>query len=182
MSVKYIDSDGKEKELQTLVIDQLVDIVSGKNASANRTLAAEILQYVAQKRAENEAKPDFAMHACANHTLLNIHVSALWTMHEDKYGLGTTYHLQTVKGQDGVERMEMVTVRKTQVEPTPGPAPEFTPAVPLPVMQVSDVEKAAVNESSLTFDERYSPGAVAARVAAIEKEAAVTRRMREQTE
>jgi hypothetical protein len=49
-------------------------------------------------------------------------------------------------------------------------------------MQVSDVEKAAVNESSLTFDERYSPGAVAARVAAIEKEAAVIRRMREQTE
>ena len=67
-------------------------------------------------------------------------------------------------------------------EPTPAPAPEFTPAVPLPVMQVSDVEKAAVKESDLTFDERYSPGAVAARVAAIEKEAAVIRRMREQTE
>jgi hypothetical protein len=67
-------------------------------------------------------------------------------------------------------------------EPTPGPAPTFEPAVPLPVMQVSDVEKAAVKESDLTFDERYSPGAVAARVAAIEKEAAVIRRMREQTE
>jgi hypothetical protein len=67
-------------------------------------------------------------------------------------------------------------------EPAPGPMPQFEPAVPLPVLPPSDVETKAIKESSLTFDERYSPGAVAARVAAIEKEAAVIRRMREQTE
>jgi hypothetical protein len=67
-------------------------------------------------------------------------------------------------------------------EPAPGPMPEFTPAVPLPVLPPSDVETQAIKESSLTFDDRYSPDAVAARVAAIEKEAALTRRMREQTE
>jgi hypothetical protein len=66
-------------------------------------------------------------------------------------------------------------------EPAPGPMPQFEPAVPLPVLPPSDVETKAIKESSLTFDERYSPGAVAARVAAIEKEAAI-RRMREQTE
>jgi hypothetical protein len=87
---------------------------------------------------------------------------------------------------DGITRTSVLSKRyhgpRSVEEPTPTPVPTFEPAVPLPVMQVSDVEKAAVNESSLTFDERYSPGAVAARVAAIEKEAAVIRRMREQTE
>jgi hypothetical protein len=70
--------------------------------------------------------------------------------------------------------------RSVTPEPTPGSVPEFEPAVPLPVRSVSDVEKQAVNE--LSFDERFSPGAVAARVAAIEHEAAEARRMRNQTE
>lgn len=65
-------------------------------------------------------------------------------------------------------------------EPTPGSVPEFEPAVPLPVLAPSAEEQKTVREMS--FDERFSPQAVAARVAAIEKEAAVTRRMREQTE
>ena len=58
--------------------------------------------------------------------------------------------------------------------------PTFEPAVPLPVKAPSAEEQKAIRELSL--DERFSPGAVAARVAAIEKEAAVIRRMREQTE
>jgi hypothetical protein len=58
--------------------------------------------------------------------------------------------------------------------------PQFEPAVPLPVLAPSTEEQQAIRELSL--DERFSPGAVAARVAAIEKEAAVIRRMREQTE
>jgi hypothetical protein len=66
--------------------------------------------------------------------------------------------------------------------PTPGPMPEFTPAVPLPVLPPSDVETQAIKESSSTFDDRYSPRAVAARVAAIEKEAAQMRASRERTE
>jgi hypothetical protein len=64
----------------------------------------------------------------------------------------------------------------------PTPVPAFEPAIPLPVLPPSDVEMQAVKESFLAFDERYSPGAVAARVAAIEKEAAQMRASREQTE
>jgi hypothetical protein len=174
--VKYTKSSGEPGEISTPLIDQLVEIVSGKNASANRTLAAEILKFVAQKRAENEALPDFGVHAGGHHMMLNVNVMALWE-HRD------TFRLKTVKGQDGAERLEMERVIvMDEPLPTPTSAPTFEPAVPLPVMPVSDVEKAAVNESSLTFDERFSPGAVAARVAAIEKEAAVIRRMREQTE
>jgi hypothetical protein len=174
--VKYTKSSGEPGVIQTPLIDQLVDIVSGKNASANRTLAADILRFVAQKRAENDALPDFGVHAGGHHMMLNVNVMALWE-HRD------TFRLKTVKGQDGAERLEMERVIvMDEPLPTPTSAPTFKPAVPLPVMPVSDVEKAAVNESSLTFDERFSPGAVAARVAAIEKEAAVTRRMREQTE
>ena len=65
-------------------------------------------------------------------------------------------------------------------EPTPGSVPEFEPAVPLPVIAPSAEEQKAVRE--LSFDERFSPRAVAARVAAIEREAAEARRMRNQTE
>lgn len=50
-------------------------------------------------------------------------------------------------------------------DPTPVPVPNFEPAVPLPVIAPSAEEQNAVREMS----ERYSPGAVAARVAAIER-------------
>ena len=50
----------------------------------------------------------------------------------------------------------------------------------LSVIASSAEEQKAIRELSL--DERFSPGAVAARVAAIEKEAALTKRMREQPE
>jgi len=178
MSIEYTKSSGEPGVIQTPMIDKLVEIVSGKNASANRTLAAEILKFVAQKRAENEALPDFGVHAGGHHMMLNVNVMALWE-HRD------TFRLKTVKGQDGAERLEMervIVIVMDEPLPTPKSAPTFEPAVPLPVMQVSDVEKAAVKESDLTFDERYSPGAVAARVAAIEREAAALRASREQTE
>ena len=55
--------------------------------------------------------------------------------------------------------------------------PTFEPAVPLPVLATSTEEQKAVREMSL--DERFSPGAVAARVAAIEREAAQIRASRE---
>jgi hypothetical protein len=172
--VKYTKSSGEPGEISTPLIDQLVEIVSGKNASANRTLAAEILKFVAQKRAENEALPDFGVHAGGHHMMLNVNVMALWE-HRD------TFRLKTVKGQDGAERLEMERVIvMDEPLPLPIPVPAFDPAVPLPVIAPSAEEQKAIREFS--FDERFSPGAVAARVAAIEKEAAVIRRMREQTE
>ena len=144
----------------TSLIDELVDIVSGKNASVKRTLAAEILKYVAQKRAENEAKSDYALHQVAYHMILDNDVEALWKHDEPKYGCSTTFHLETVKGQDGVGKLGIVKVSKSAEvpEPAPVPAPTFEPAVSLPVLPPSDVEKHAVKESSLTFYERYSPG------------------------
>ena len=151
-----------------------MDIVSGKNASANRTLAADILRFVAQKRAENEALPDFAVHAGGHHMMLNVNVMALWE-HRD------TFRLRTVKGSDGAERLEMERVIvMDEPLPTPAPVPTFEPAVPLPVIAPSAEEQKAIRE--LSFDERFSPGAVAARVAAIEREAAQMRASREQTE
>ena len=94
------------------------------------------------------------------------------------------FAIETVTGQDGVTRQHVVNKRREPGEPLPLPlpVPTFEPAVPLPVLPPSDVETQAIKESSLTFDERYSPGAVAARVAAIEKEAAQMRASREQTE
>jgi hypothetical protein len=90
--------------------------------------------------------------------------------------------VEEVVGQDGITRKHVNSRRKQVVapEPTPGPVQTFEPAVPLPVIAPSAEEQKAIRE--LSFDERFSPGAVAARVAAIEKEAALTRRMREQTE
>ena len=63
------------------------------------------------------------------------------------------------------------------VNDTSVPEPNFTPAVPLPVIAPSAEEQKAVREMS----ERFSPAAVAARVAAIEKEAARIRASRERS-
>ena len=94
-----------------------------------------------------------------------------------------SFAIETVVGKDGITRSHVVNKQQAVEgpEPAPGPMPEFTPAVPLPVLSPSDVETQAIKESSLTFDERYSPGAVAARVGAIEKEAARIRASRERT-
>jgi hypothetical protein len=95
---------------------------------------------------------------------------------------------QTTTGDDGIPRRHLLSKKyhgpKAFEVPEPlrmpTPVPVFTPAVPLPVMQVSDVEKQAVRE--ISFNERFSPGAVAARVAAIERETAQMRASREQAE
>jgi hypothetical protein len=105
----------------------------------------------------------------------------LWEIPEDCL-------LSTRTWPDGITRTHVLSnkfhgsKRTEPSEPVPGPMPQFEPAVPLPVLPPSDVETQAIKESSLTFDERYSPGAVAARVAAIEIEAAEIRASREQTE
>jgi hypothetical protein len=161
--------------LQTL-IETLVDVVEGKFPRDNKyDLAVQILRYVHQQRTASEPSSEEAIEA---------DVYRLWHSDEPRYyGVTIPCHLETVKGQDGVERLEIVSKPAPEPKPDlmPVSAPVFTPAVPLPVMQVSDVEKAAVKEIDLTFDERYSPGAVAARVAVIEKEAAAMRAARDQT-
>jgi hypothetical protein len=57
----------------------------------------------------------------------------------------------------------------------------FEPTVPFPVIPPADAEKQAIHGLSLEMRQRYSPDAVAARVAAIEAEARALREMRDQT-
>jgi hypothetical protein len=78
------------------------------------------------------------------------------------------------QGQDGVTRQNVVRAKEVVAEPLPVPA--FTSAVPLPVLPVSYVEQNAVNVYLSTN------GTHAARVAAIESEAAQMRAMRERAE
>jgi hypothetical protein len=96
------------------------------------------------------------------------------SIHPSRSVMSRTYHDPTYEFY-GVPKHR----RGTLPAPAGLPAPVLT-AVPLPVIAPSDVEQAAVKESSLTFDERFSPAAVAARVAKIEREAAAM--ARDQTE
>src|SRR5947208_10685863 len=98
MGIKYITSDGKEAEMSTPLIDELVEIVGGKKSSDRKALAVEILRYVAQKRAEHEAKEDFAIHAGAYHMMVEWDVISLWE-------LSDTHRLQTIQ-VDGVDQLK----------------------------------------------------------------------------
>lgn len=127
---------------------------------------------------EDDAKfgRDYPGRAEGNHTVAQMlarasFIASMWESPDD-------YSIETIKGKDGVERNEVVRVKEVETSaPMPAPVPVFTPAVPLPVMQVSDVEKQAVND--LFLDGHYSPRAVAATLAAIEKEAAAMRALRQ---
>jgi hypothetical protein len=173
------------------IAEFLAEVIADRHqTAADKDRAATALKFYATKEAEaNLDRPGVdpeVVENCRRVTLSYGREGAkmLWYFPEDCV-------FSSYTGTDGIVHQRVASKEfgglrpnefyPSATEPAPGPAPEFIPAVPLPVMQVSDVEK-AVNESSLTFDERYSPGAVAARVAAIEKEAAVIRRMREQTE
>jgi hypothetical protein len=170
--IEFTNHKGEQDIMATPEIDELVEIVSGKKPSDRKALAIEILRYVAQRRAETDAKTwcDGDVGLC--NMMLNFQVPCLWT-----YGL---VRLKTINGEDGVERLEIEKVQRDEPLP-PAPVPIPT-AIPLPVLPISDVEKEAIKEINLTFDERYSPAAVAARIAAIEREAAAMRAAREQTE
>jgi hypothetical protein len=144
MGIKYTDRAGKPGEVPTQQIDVLVDIVSGKIANERRTSAAKILKYLAQTRAEYEAREDHAFHAAAHYMMLEEAARTLWNPE-------SRYHLEIAKGEDGVERLKMVEHRI----PTPAadePEPESVVvkqtandlALPQPTIEPSDAEKAAI--------------------------------------
>jgi hypothetical protein len=178
-SLYATDGNSYNPEWNNSLINMLTAFIADSEQSAeDRECAATALKFYADTVAAEGDQP----------TETNLHVAQmfgkqgakmLWETPEDCL-------LSTKTWPDGITRTHVLSKRyhgpRSVEEPTPTSVPTFTPAVPLPVMPVSDVEKAAVKESDLTFDERYSPGAVAARVAAIEKEAAQIRASREQTE
>ena len=182
--------DGKDYNPDWKFPKTVIDLWTAVIADANqpvseRDRAATCLRLYLAKIEEAEERlnrddekygRDYPGRAEANHTVAQMlagatYISSLWESPDD-------YTIEIIKGRDGVERTEVVRVKEVEApEPTPGPAPTFEPAVPLPVLAPSAEEQKAVREMSL--DERFSPGAVAARVAAIEKEAAEARRMRD---
>jgi hypothetical protein len=70
-------------------------------------------------------------------------------------------------------------VPQSQPQPQPAPVPAFEPAVTPPVLEPSDTEKQAIAGLRFDLDARFSPKAIAERVAAIEREAQELREMRD---
>ena len=169
-------------DLWTAVIADVTQPVSERDRAARclKLYLAKIEE--AEERINRDDEKygrDYSGRAEANHTVAQMlagatYISSLWESPDD-------YTIEIIKGKDGVERTEVVRVKEVEApEATPGPAPTFKPAIPLPVLAPSAEEQKAVREMS--FDERFSPATVAARVAAIEREAAQMRASREQTE
>jgi hypothetical protein len=156
------------------IVDLLTAVIADVDQPAEeRDRAAAVLKFYAAKEQEKLVTGETNPAVAGMFARMGAH--SLWEW-PDKWVI------ETVTGEDGITRQN-VNRRQQQSEtpaPTPAPVPAFAPAVPLPVIAPSAEEQKAIRE--LSFDERFSPGAVAARVAAIEKEAAVIRRMREQTE
>jgi hypothetical protein len=173
------------------IVEFLTEVLTDQHRSqADRDRASTALKFYSEKIAE-EIKPS----GSAKRDEVGRHVAKvfarmgaemLWTNPDDCM-------LQTRTDADGIVRKAVMSrtyhdpsykyygnpYRKETPAAAPAPVPEFTPASPLPVLPPSDAEKQAVD--NLSFDERFSPSAVAARVAAIEKEAAQMRASREQT-
>jgi hypothetical protein len=160
------------------IIETLKEVIADKTQpSAERARAASVLKFYSVK--EQEPLPGgLTDDRVVAGMLARVAAYTLWEMPE-------RYVIETTTGQDGITRLSLGRVKEAAIEtletPTPGPMPTFEPAVPLPVLPPSDIEKAAFEESFRSFDDRFSEAAVAARVAAIKREAAQIRASREQT-
>jgi len=160
----------------------LTEVLASKRSSADKDRAAAALKFFTAKVAEGVGRPEVDQHVAR--VFAKMGAEMLWQTPEDCF-------IETRAWSDGITRTSVLSKKfhgpkafGTSCEsttPTPTPVPEFTPALPLPVMQVSDVEQTAVKESASLWDERFSEQAVAARIAAIEKEAAAMRAAREQS-
>jgi hypothetical protein len=174
MGIKFNCTDiyGTKIEIRTPLIDELVEIVSGRKANDRRSLAILILKYVNEQRTASQNKSEFER--SVDEMLLNAEVLSLWNLAEDTSGVGLTVRLQTVKDKDGAERLEIKRVWKQESETISRPVTQKQSLEPI-------VEPVARQEKKyLTFDERFAPAEVARRVAAIEREAAEFRRQREE--
>ena len=178
MGVKFNCTDiyGKQIEVPTLLIDELVEIVSGRKANDRRSLAILILKYVNEQRTASQNKPEFDR--SVDEMLLNVDVFGLWNLAEDTSGVGLTYHLQTVKEKAGVEHLEIKKVWKTESEAISRPVTQKQ--LPEPTEDLNAVP--VPEEEPLPFDARYHPSEVARRVARINTESTELGRQREEEE
>lgn len=152
------------------IVDLLTAVIADVDQSAEeRDRAAGVLKLYAAKEQEKLVTGETNPAVAGMFARMGAH--SLWEW-PDKWVV------ETVKGEDGSARQNVVRKKVTTQEPLPlpGPVPAFEPAVPLPVLAPSTEEQKAFREMS--FDERFSEQAVAARVKAIEKEAEAIRRMR----
>jgi hypothetical protein len=173
MKFDTLDVHGNPIEIKTPTLDALKTCVVDKSAqSERRGLAASILAWSAQREQASAGLP--ASDRAAALMQLELDAEMLWK--------GNAV-LVTEVGADGVRRTTVVPVSTQTISvPTPVPAPKpttsserpstpfvgqrdsvvasqtFEPAIPLPVLPVSDVEAPAVAGLSDQFlNGRYSP-------------------------
>ena len=145
------------------IVDLLTAVIADVDQPAEeRDRAAEVLKFYAAKEQERLVTGEINPAVARMFATMGAH--SLWEW-PDKCAI------ETVTGQDGITRQH-VNRRREQDEPLPmrTPVPTFEPAVPLPVMQVSDVELSAL----ALQEKRFSPENVSANVAAIIKESGPT--------
>lgn len=108
MSIEFscTTPDGKPIVIATQLLDELVEIVNGKRKSDKRALAVDLLRYVSQQQAASKSKSE--LDRAVDQMILNTHLSALFETND--------YRLETVKDQDGIERLEMKKVSPVEVE------------------------------------------------------------------
>src|SRR6266481_4926608 len=166
--------DGEQIILDTPVKDILTITLNDKSAPvARRERAAKVLAYynaVANKPVPSE------LDRAGQLMVAESDACALWNSPE-KYRIDPVKGLVIVDvpsaGATPVEPSAKnvttpppapTTSSERQPTPTPVPAQTFSPAVPLPVLPVSDVEKQAIAGLRFDLDARFSPKAVAERV------------------
>jgi hypothetical protein len=113
------------------IVETLEEAIANSLSVSETRRAEDVLAFYAARMKESGVK---AINGEANFAMVD--AFALWTM-PDKHTIETT--------EDG----RMSVVRKDNggsMSNDPFAAPQFTPAVKLPVLQVSDVEKQAVSE------------------------------------
>ena len=183
--------DGKVVELKTPTETQtlLLNVLKESGAAVEKKkLAADILDWFEHFMAEQVISTP--LDGAAFIMLAESNAHALWTWPE-------TFQLKAIKGNDGTEHLQFTVVENPVVRTSSVPKTQsgeqtrptqamtssvagFEPAIPLPAIPVSDVEKQAVNSLTIELNARYNPDAVSRRVAKLEAEARELRQMRSQ--
>ena len=118
------------------IVDLLSAVIADVDQPAEeRDRAANVLKFYAV--VEQQPLPNGEINATVAGMFARSGAQCLWEWPD-------SFAIETVVGQDGVSRQHVVNKRQESEPlpmPTPGPVPTFEPAVPLPVLPPSDVEK-----------------------------------------
>jgi hypothetical protein len=169
------DIYGKQIEIATPTLDKLTETLNGDALDAEKEVAARILKWVAQQEKEAADLPEIDRAAAFMLTEMNADSLVRWP---------DRYQLKMVTGLDGVTREAFTIEESKPLAPATAPAvptaQTFEPTVKLPVLEPSETEKQAIAGLRFDLDARFSPKAIAERVAAIEADAARLREARDQ--